>query len=185
MPISLPRTPGGIARAVDSAASLSGLLYRNGSRNNLMSPRELRVLGTVHITVLQGPAGTGKSTAAEYFRMEARKRGLHVVYIKAESTHRAEPYGVVRDIFFEIVGLPRPSSLNAENCSPDFLARMGAPVPESKKLKGGRTKASVLETVRATLTDQVKGVAVVLCCVVQCCVVCVVLYVLCGVVKLM
>ena len=77
---------------------------------NALTPRQLqlqRALSSVSFTVLQGAPGTSKSTAAEYFRIEARKRGIHVVHVKAQSSHRMEPYGVMRDLFFDLIGRPR------------------------------------------------------------------------------
>lgn len=55
-------------------------------------------------TVILGMPGTGKSTAAEYFRHGMRKRNIQCLLILARPGHEGVPYGVMRELFLELVG---------------------------------------------------------------------------------
>jgi class 3 adenylate cyclase len=55
-------------------------------------------------TLVIGPPGTGKSTAVEYFRHSARKRNIPCFFIKARPGHEGVPYGLMRELFMELVG---------------------------------------------------------------------------------
>eukprot|EP01031_Cornospumella_fuschlensis_P031532 gene31532-38112_t len=57
-----------------------------------------------HFTVILGMPGTGKSTAADYFRAGMRKRNVTCVLIQARPGHEGVPYGVMRELFMELVG---------------------------------------------------------------------------------
>ena len=74
------------------------------SNNNLnMSSDISRKLHTYYTLVI-GPPGTGKSTAVEYFRHSARKRNIPCFFIKARPGHEGVPYGLMRELFLELVG---------------------------------------------------------------------------------
>lgn len=55
-------------------------------------------------SIILGLPGTGKSTAAEYFRRGARRRNLQCVFIQARPGHDGVPYGLMRELFLEVVG---------------------------------------------------------------------------------
>lgn len=57
-----------------------------------------------YFTLVIGPPGTGKSTAVEYFRHSARKRNVSCVFIKARPGHEGVPYGLMRELFLDLVG---------------------------------------------------------------------------------
>eukprot|EP01031_Cornospumella_fuschlensis_P040981 gene40981-49988_t len=61
-------------------------------------------LSNVHCIVLCGPPGSGKNTAAEYFRMSARDRLIQVIDIKLQAVQRTIPYELIRSLFLELVG---------------------------------------------------------------------------------
>lgn len=54
--------------------------------------------------ILCGPAGSGKRTAAEYFLISARERGLQTIQLTPKSHHRNMPYGVMKDLLIELMG---------------------------------------------------------------------------------
>lgn len=68
----------------------------NGS--NIPGQRE------VHFTLILGLPGTGKSTAAEYFRLQLRKHNILCVLIQARPGHEGVPYGLMRELFLELIG---------------------------------------------------------------------------------
>ena len=56
------------------------------------------------VMFLLGAAGAGKSAACKYFRQSAHQRNIPCIMIQAHSSHRGVPYGVVRDLFFSLIG---------------------------------------------------------------------------------
>lgn len=54
--------------------------------------------------ILCGPAGSGKRTAAEYFLVSARERGLQTIQLAPKSNNRNIPYGVMRELLMELIG---------------------------------------------------------------------------------
>jgi stage III sporulation protein SpoIIIAA len=66
---------------------------------------EYRLYNNVQFLILCGQPGVGKGTAAQYFRIGARERGLHqTIHLVAKSKHRNIPYAILRDLFLELVG---------------------------------------------------------------------------------
>lgn len=61
-------------------------------------------LRNVYFTIILGMPGTGKSTAAEYFRHGLRKRNIPCILIQARPGHEGVPYGLMRELFLELVG---------------------------------------------------------------------------------
>jgi class 3 adenylate cyclase len=59
---------------------------------------------SVYFTIILGLPGTGKSTAAEYFRTGLRKRNIPVILIQARPGHEGVPYGLMRELFLELIG---------------------------------------------------------------------------------
>ena len=59
----------------------------------------------VHFTVVTGLAGTGKSTAAQYFSHLAKKRGITCIFLQARPDMQRSPYGIMKSLFLELVGL--------------------------------------------------------------------------------
>ena len=51
-----------------------------------------------------GAPGLGKGHAARYYRLEARRHNLNVIHIVARSELRSMPYGLIQEIFYELVG---------------------------------------------------------------------------------
>ncbi|RYH31453.1 adenylate/guanylate cyclase domain-containing protein [archaeon] len=76
----------------------------------IRAPRNVSTKGrsvtlcNVHCVILCGPPGSGKNTAAEYFRMSARDRHIPVVDIKLQAVQRTIPYECIRELFLELVG---------------------------------------------------------------------------------
>ena len=66
--------------------------------NNVLEPKK------VQFTIILGLPGTGKSTAAEFFRHGLRKRTIPCVYIQARPGHEGVPYGLMRELFLELIG---------------------------------------------------------------------------------
>lgn len=58
----------------------------------------------VYFTIILGMPGTGKSTAAEYFRHGLRKRNIPCLLIQARPGHEGVPYGLMRELFLELIG---------------------------------------------------------------------------------
>jgi hypothetical protein len=58
----------------------------------------------VFFTIILGMPGTGKSTAAEYFRHGLRKRNIPCVVLQARPGHEGVPYGLMRELFLELIG---------------------------------------------------------------------------------
>lgn len=50
-----------------------------------------------------GPAGSGKSTANNYFRQGAQKRGMKSILLQIQSFHKGVPYSVVRMLLMELI----------------------------------------------------------------------------------
>lgn len=89
---------------------IANTIPANGLGNSpVMRSRILTALTTpldfsVYFTVVIGPHGTGKASAAEYFRYAAAKRHLPFVFIRAEAAEEGVPYGVARKFLLEILG---------------------------------------------------------------------------------
>lgn len=49
--------------------------------------------------------GTGKSTAAQYFEQESRKRNIDCIKIQARPGDEMRPYSVIRKLFLELIGI--------------------------------------------------------------------------------
>jgi hypothetical protein len=77
-------------------------IFRAGGMRSRKS--EFRLISNSNFTILCGPAGSGEKTAAEYFRVSARERGMQTIHLQAKSQHRSIPYGIMRDLFTELVG---------------------------------------------------------------------------------
>lgn len=55
-------------------------------------------------TVIKGPPGSGKTTAAQFFIQYAKKRGLNTIYVKASASDHNVSYGIVKNLFIRVVG---------------------------------------------------------------------------------
>jgi len=60
---------------------------------------------TVICTLLTGGPGTGKSTAMDFFRQSIYKRKLPVIYVSARADLENEPYGLIRVLLIELIGI--------------------------------------------------------------------------------
>lgn len=58
----------------------------------------------VIFTIILGSPGTGKTTAADYFRHNLRKRNIPCLLIQARPGHEGVPYGLMRELFLELIG---------------------------------------------------------------------------------
>lgn len=93
--------------ACRGASNVSPLHYR---QTLIRAPRtkSTRIRGlinnNVHCIILCGPPGSGKNTAAEYFRRSARERGIQTINIKLQAMHRTIPFQLIRELFLELVG---------------------------------------------------------------------------------
>jgi class 3 adenylate cyclase len=58
----------------------------------------------VYFTLIIGLPGTGKSTAAEFFRHNMYKHHVACILIQARPGHEGVPYGLMRELFLELVG---------------------------------------------------------------------------------
>lgn len=101
--------------ALSTASTLSYTLATSGGSAKLLSvARTPRAKGkrfhhdfrpnNVNVTILCGQPGAGKSTSVEYFRLSARQRGIEMVHIKAQTLHRNSPYGIIKEIFLQLIG---------------------------------------------------------------------------------
>lgn len=92
-------------------------------------------MSNAHFTIVAGPAGSGKKTAADYFLISARERGLQTIQIVPKSQHRSIPYGVMRDLFIELVGEHKLKEPAAQRRFIDSLLDEAFPdEPENKAL---------------------------------------------------
>jgi hypothetical protein len=66
-------------------------------------PREVEN-HVLNMTVLVGNPGTGKSTAADYFKQGAKKRNLHTVFVQACESDIIVRYGVISRVFWGLLG---------------------------------------------------------------------------------
>ena len=68
--------------------------------------RSLSPMGSRHVLsfVLQGSSGSGKSTSAFYFKRAATQRGLKCFWVTCRSENESVSYGVLREIFLELIG---------------------------------------------------------------------------------
>ena len=57
----------------------------------------------LNLTILLGNPGTGKSTAADYFKQGAKKRNLHTVFIEACESDITVKYGILSRIFWGLL----------------------------------------------------------------------------------
>eukprot|EP00981_Chlorochromonas_danica_P015276 scaffold11522_cov239-Ochromonas_danica.AAC.3 len=80
---------------------LSAQMDRIANADNVSTAGEK----SVFFTVILGMPGTGKSTAAEFFRHGMRKRNIPCILILARPGHEGVPYGVMRELFLELVGV--------------------------------------------------------------------------------
>ena len=70
----------------------------------LMSAREMEAdNGRLNLTIILGNPGTGKSTAADYFKQGAKKRNLRIVSVQACEMDSSVRYGVLSKIFFRLL----------------------------------------------------------------------------------
>jgi class 3 adenylate cyclase len=58
----------------------------------------------VNFTLIIGLPGTGKSTAAEFYRHNMYKHHVSCILIQARPGHEGVPYGLMRELFLELVG---------------------------------------------------------------------------------
>ena len=60
-------------------------------------------VSVLNLTILLGNPGTGKSTAADYFKQGAKKRNLHTVFIEACESDITIKYGIISRIFWGLL----------------------------------------------------------------------------------
>ena len=58
----------------------------------------------VLVTMLVGPRGSAKSTAAQVFELAATRRGIRCLHVTATAEDEAVPYRIMQKIFSEIIG---------------------------------------------------------------------------------
>lgn len=58
---------------------------------------------TLNMTILLGNPGTGKSTAADYFKQGAQKRNLNTVYVQTSEADTNVSYAVLRKILWTLL----------------------------------------------------------------------------------
>ena len=83
--------------------STSTRLFKQPSAAEAPRETENHIL---NMTVLVGNPGTGKSTAADYFKQGAKKRNLNTVFVQACESDITVRYGVITRVFW---GLLSPS----------------------------------------------------------------------------
>ena len=90
--------PGFMNNGLNSKLSSAHSLYR------LTSTRELDTESSkLNLTIILGNPGTGKSTAADYFKQGAKKRNLRVVAVQASEMDINVRYGVLSKIFLRLL----------------------------------------------------------------------------------
>jgi hypothetical protein len=57
-----------------------------------------------HVLVLMGMSGTGKSTAAQFFKQSALRRKLRTAFVQCRIEDETTPYSIVRKMFWELAG---------------------------------------------------------------------------------
>jgi len=67
---------------------------------NQILDKKLRVC----FAFLFGMPGTGKNLAVQYYRSTARLRGVNCIHLIARSDSQGIPYGLLRELFLELVG---------------------------------------------------------------------------------
>ena len=82
--------------------------YRNGNGNTELAYQRSfcesdDVISVLNLTILLGNPGTGKSTAADYFKQGAKKRNLHTVFIEACESDITVKYGIISRIFWGLL----------------------------------------------------------------------------------
>lgn len=70
-------------------------------------------MGKVWSVIVTGQPGTGKSLAADYVRHASHKRGIQCVRIVAYTGMKDSPYGIIRDLFFELLNCDRKKPWSA------------------------------------------------------------------------
>lgn len=96
--------------AVDESVSHGPLLRK--ATKQLLSKQVDKIVNAsnipgarkVHFTLIIGLPGTGKSTAAEFFRHNMHKQNVPCILIQARPGHEGVPYGLMRELFLELVG---------------------------------------------------------------------------------
>lgn len=63
--------------------------------------------GKIEVLVVTGATGTGKSVAAHYFRHASLKQGVPVIDLKANSSLSVVPYGIIKELIFELLPIGR------------------------------------------------------------------------------
>jgi DNA-binding CsgD family transcriptional regulator len=88
--------------------------------------------GTARVAVIEGPAGIGKSRLLAALRGEAAESGFRVLTARGSELERAFPFGVVRQLFEQLVREDEPDSLSgaAAAALPIFRTTDVAGVPE-------------------------------------------------------
>ena len=63
-------------------------------------------------TLVQGSAGSGKTTCANVFHRAAQSRGLRCIYIRTRNGDNAKPYGIIGKLITDLIG---SDELNSEH----------------------------------------------------------------------
>lgn len=92
---------------------LSASIRRLGSKD--MEEDEKVNVETTSFIIITGKPGTGKSLAAKYVKHGAMKRNLPCIAISARQSHIGVPYGLMRELFTELVGLANFDTVLRQN----------------------------------------------------------------------
>jgi class 3 adenylate cyclase len=104
---SSPLSPNALTNEL-STHSLNGsgtgieFMMRSSKRSRRISVRPVGVMNNV--IVLLGMSGTGKSTAAQYFKQSALRRKLRTAFVQCRMEDETTPYSIVRKMFWEVAG---------------------------------------------------------------------------------
>eukprot|EP01037_Dinobryon_pediforme_P033474 gene33474-38919_t len=108
----------------------------------------------VYFTVISGLAGTGKSTAAQYFSHLAKKRGITSIFLQARPDMQRSPYAIMKALFLELVGLENLTyTTKLRSLLKDLIEKV---YPEADSAKRQALRAS-LETVLDCQSSRARG----------------------------
>jgi hypothetical protein len=81
----------------------------------------------VHVVVIEGVSGSGKTAAAAYYKVHARRNNMRLCHIVAKPGEEKVKYGVIRRLFMELLG-PKASKAD-EQVQKSVLKRLLRDVP--------------------------------------------------------
>jgi class 3 adenylate cyclase len=110
-------------------------------------------LKNVYFTIILGMPGTGKSTAAEYFRHGLRKRNIPCILIQARPGHEGVPYGLMRELFLELVGEDNFLTETQQKKKIKYLIDQAYPSATEDEKRRSRNSLQLLLGVEWTVND--------------------------------